>query len=106
MTMGTDRARIHEQSHRPRLARKGKPHPRRDGGRAFFSDPGGEPAVAPDELAESLAEEFLASATSAEEVTESQRAVFLTEEIGGPFLEVRLRVPDADHGLDEEASET
>jgi hypothetical protein len=89
----------------PRRGRKPSKHVhrRRDDGSAFFVDPGNDAAVVPDELAESLAEEFLSSATNAEEMTESHRAVFFTEEIGGPFLEMRVRAPQA---LDEDPAET
>jgi hypothetical protein len=59
---------------------------RRDGGDAFFPDPGGGRAVAPDELAEGLAEGFLASATSGEEQGEEAHEQFVEEELGGPFV--------------------
>jgi hypothetical protein len=62
-------------------------------------DPAGGRAHTSDVLAESLAEEFLASATSAEEAAESMRDAVLPEEVGGPFVEVRAatefdRAPD------------
>ena len=62
---------------------------RADDGEAFFPDPGSGPTCVPDELAELVAEEFLSSATSAEEVSEDVRDEFLSEELGGPFLEDR-----------------
>lgn len=68
---------------------------RSDDGHAFLSDPSqGEPATTDDDLAETLAEEFLMAATSAEEMTEDVRDSFVTEELGGPFLE--YRVPNED----------
>ena len=67
---------------------------------AFLPDPAaGGRARTSDILAESLAEEFLVSATSAEEAVESVRDAVVPEEVGGPFLEVRAatefdRAPD------------
>jgi hypothetical protein len=64
-------------------------HPRgvrRDAADAFFPDPGAGPAVAPDDLAEELAEEFLASATMAQAQGEEGHEQFVDEEIGGPFV--------------------
>jgi hypothetical protein len=43
---------------------------RHDDGNAFFPDPGEGPARAPDDLAESLAEEFLEAATTGDVVHE------------------------------------
>jgi hypothetical protein len=40
-----------------------------------------------DDLAETLAEEFVASATSAEERGQEARDEFTVEEVGGPFIE-------------------
>ena len=65
------------------------PHRRADDGRAFLPDPGSGPTHVSDEFAELVAEEFLASATSAEEVSEDVRDELLPEELGGPFLEDR-----------------
>jgi hypothetical protein len=62
---------------------------RPDDADAFFPDPAGGRARTDDVLAESLAEEFLSSATSAEEVNEEVRDEVLPEEFGGPFIEVR-----------------
>ena len=64
-------------------------HGRRDAGDAFFPDPAGGRAVAPDELAEELAEEFLASATSGEGQGEEAHDRFVDEEVGGPFVTTR-----------------
>lgn len=60
---------------------------RPDGGEAFLHDPQGGPAHTKDQLAETLAEEFLQSATSAQEVTEDVRDAIVPEELGGPFLQ-------------------
>ena len=61
------------------------PH-RSDDGEAFLHDPMGGPARTRDDLAETLAEEFLQSATSAEEAGEEVRDELVDEELGGPFL--------------------
>jgi hypothetical protein len=63
---------------------------RSDAGRAFLPDPydgAGAPARTGVSLAETLAEEFMVSATSAEEMTEDDRDQMQTEEVGGPFTE-------------------
>jgi hypothetical protein len=62
-------------------------HARRDAGDAFFSDPKGGAAHAPDDLAELVAESYLASATSGEERGEDILNDFVDEELGGPFVE-------------------
>jgi hypothetical protein len=62
-------------------------HGRPDGGDAFFPDPGGGPTKTSDPLAEQLGEEYVTSATSAEEAAEDDVNQLLPEEIGGPFLE-------------------
>jgi hypothetical protein len=61
-------------------------HGRSDDADAFFPDPGGGPARVPDDLAEDLAEGYLASATSAEEQGEARHEETVEEEIGGPFV--------------------
>jgi len=50
-------------------------------------DPESGPAVIPDDLAESLAEDFLEAATRGEEVAEDVREQVVPEELGGPFVE-------------------
>jgi hypothetical protein len=50
-------------------------------------DPEGGPALIQDDLAESLAEDFLEAATRGEEVAEDVREQVVPEELGGPFLE-------------------
>ena len=62
-------------------------HGRTDDADAFIPDPEGGPARIPDDLAESLAEEFLESATSGEDVAEERQNQIVPEELGGPFLE-------------------
>jgi hypothetical protein len=68
------------------------PRGRPDDGKAFLPDPF-EPhvrdhrAVARDSLADVLAAEFIASATSAEEVSQENRDETNLEEVGGPFVE-------------------
>jgi hypothetical protein len=61
-------------------------HGRSDSGRAFLPDLGDGPARAKDELAEELAEEFLKSATSAEESFPETLEAAQPEEEGGPFV--------------------
>jgi hypothetical protein len=63
----------------------------RDDANAFLPDPrdGVRARIRDrDDLAQSLAEGFVTSATSAEDAGEQHRDEILTEEIGGPFLEV------------------
>jgi hypothetical protein len=82
---------------------KPKPHVgfgRRDAGDAFFPDPAGGRAFAPDELAEELAEEFLAAATSGEGQGEEAHEQFVDEEVGGPFVTTRAKQEFA-HGYDD-----
>jgi hypothetical protein len=54
---------------------------------AFIKDPEDGPAVTEDDLAESLAEEFLQSATSGGDVSDEVLDHVVPEEIGGPFVE-------------------
>ncbi len=61
-------------------------HGRPDSGEAFLPDPGDGPARVRDDLAEELAEEFLASATSAEEALPEALEGEVPEERGGPFV--------------------
>jgi hypothetical protein len=79
------------QRHRSKqVIRQVPAHGRPDEGRAFLPDPydgTGAPARASDPLAETLAEEFVASATNAEEMTEDDRDQLTPEEVGGPFTE-------------------
>lgn len=62
-------------------------HERSDDGNAFIPDPEGGPAHTPDDLAESLAEDFLQAATSGEDVAEESGDEVVPEELGGPFIE-------------------
>jgi hypothetical protein len=59
---------------------------RKDSGHAFLPDMGEGPARATDDLAEELAEEFLRSATSAEDSRSELLEAEQTEELGGPFV--------------------
>ena len=61
-------------------------HRRPDSGDAFLRDPGEGPARVNDELAEGLAEEFLMTATSAEDSFGDALESEVTEEQGGPFV--------------------
>lgn len=62
-------------------------HDRSDDGNAFIPDPEGGPAHTRDDLAESLAEDFLQAATSGEDVAEESGDEVVPEELGGPFIE-------------------
>jgi hypothetical protein len=64
---------------------------RSDDGNAFIPDPGEGPAFTSDVLAESLAEEFLESATSGNEVYEDVANDDVAEDFGGPFVVTRAR---------------
>jgi hypothetical protein len=79
----------------PRSPRKNKaarpfePHAvgRSDDANAFIPDPGDGPARTSDDLAESLAEDFLEAATTAQDADEERLDSTFPEEIGGPFVE-------------------
>ena len=75
-------------------------HERRDAANAFFPDPGEGPALAPDDLAEGLAEDFMVSATTGQEQGAEAHERFVEEEIGGPFVTTLPRVEFA-RGYDE-----
>jgi hypothetical protein len=63
-----------------------RPKARKDDADAFITE--AEAATGtPDDLAEHLAEEFLRSASSGEDMEEDARDEVLAEEIGGPFIE-------------------
>ncbi len=59
---------------------------RPDDGNAFLPDFGSGPARTKDDLAEELAEEFLASATSGEGQGMQAHEAEVAEELGGPFI--------------------
>jgi hypothetical protein len=61
--------------------------PRSDDGNAFIPDPEGGPARTSDDLAETLAEGFLQGATQDDEADDDALDGFVSEEIGGPFIE-------------------
>jgi hypothetical protein len=85
----------HKRKH-PSPARHGRP----DSGDAFLPDPGDGPARVRDDLAEDLAEEFLKSATSAEETFPDTLEAQVPEEEGGPFVITRGKDEFA-KGVDE-----
>jgi hypothetical protein len=60
---------------------------RPDDANAFLPDPNGGPARAPDDLSETLAEQFLEAATSGEDRDEEALDATVPEELGGPFIE-------------------
>jgi hypothetical protein len=62
---------------------------RPDDGDAFVPDPiSARRGVLPAPDAESLAEEFIASATMGQSVGEDARDEFTEDEVGGPFVEI------------------
>lgn len=62
-------------------------HGRSDDGEAFLHDPQGGPTHTHEQLGETLAEEFLQSATSGQSVREDVRDALVAEELGGPFVQ-------------------
>lgn len=74
-----DEPRTHERL-RERAARS-------DDANAFIPDPEDGRAVIPDDLAETLAEEFVRSATTGEDTGDEALDVVVPEELGGPFVE-------------------
>lgn len=84
----------------PRRFEAHAPGERPDDGNAFFPDPGGGPARAPEDLSESLAEELVQSATTGEDAAEDELDATVPEEIGGPFTETRAEEELA-AGVDE-----
>jgi hypothetical protein len=60
---------------------------RTDTADAFMPDPEDGPALIRDDLAEVLAEDFLRSATSGEDVDDEVMEQVVAEEFGGPFVE-------------------
>lgn len=78
----------------------GQSQKRRDNADAFFPDPGEGPALAPDDLAEELAEEFLTSATTGHEHGGAAYEQVVEEESGGPFV-VSSKRREFAHGFDE-----
>jgi hypothetical protein len=60
---------------------------RADTADAFIRNPDDGPVNVDDDLAETLAEEFVHSATSGEDQTEAALDQMVPEEIGGPFVE-------------------
>jgi hypothetical protein len=83
---------------------------RSDEGTAFLPDPydgAGAPARTSDPLAETLAEEYVSSATYAEETVEDHFNQEQPEELGGPFTETSAQeefanAPDASNPVDAE----
>jgi hypothetical protein len=75
-------------------------HDRRDDANAFLPDPDGGPARAPEDLSETLAEEFVHSATSGDDRDEEILDAAVPEEIGGPFVETSAEEELADSADD------
>jgi hypothetical protein len=70
-----------------------------DSGDAFVPDVARSHERLPDDVSESLAEEFIATVTSAESVGEDARDEMTTEDYGGPLLELAAVTPPLE--LDE-----
>src|SRR3954462_15228108 len=87
--MPANRRRSQRQTTQPTQQKPFEPHARArsDDANAFLPDPEGGPARAPEELAESLAEEFVEAATSGEDRDEEVLDATFSEEMGGPFIE-------------------
>jgi|tagenome__1003787_1003787.scaffolds.fasta_scaffold20739446_2 hypothetical protein len=79
---------------------RGEHWQRSDSGDAFIADPGDGPLRISDDLAATLAEDFVRSVTSGDDADEETREEVLPEEIGGPFLETSARTEFA-RGIDE-----
>jgi hypothetical protein len=79
------------------------PHakPRTDDANAFLPDPEDGPAHTSDDLAESLAENFVQGATTGESPDEQAMDATVSEEIGGPFIETDV---DEEVAFDEDGS--
>jgi len=75
-------------------------HARTDGGDAFIRDPSGAGARArtTDDFAQSLAEQFVGSVTTAQS-SDAIDDVSFTEELGGPFVTTRAKL-EFGRGLD------
>lgn len=63
---------------------------RSDDANAFLPDPEEGPAVIDDDIAQTLAEEFMEAATSGQEQGEEAQDEIAPEEIGGPFLQTTM----------------
>jgi hypothetical protein len=95
------------QHRRSRPAFDPRRHDRSDDGNAFIPDPGEGPARAPDDLAESMAEEFVEAATTGEDRDEELLDATFPEEIGGPFVETAAAeelIDDVDDGNPPDAT--
>ena len=60
---------------------------RHDSAAAFLPEPDGGRLVAPDDLAELLAEDFVMGATSGNDADNDEHEEVVPEELGGPFVE-------------------
>ena len=76
-----------------------KRHGRRDSGDAFIREGREGAHHTHDDLAEGLAEDFIASATTGEEQGELSHEAIAPEEDGGPFIQTRGKVEFA-RGID------
>lgn len=86
-----------------KVARPFEPHAtaRSDDANAFIPDPEDGPARTSDDLAESMAEDFLQAATTAQDPDEERLDSTFAEEIGGPFVETSA---DDEMALDTDAN--
>lgn len=93
-------------AHQTKKTRPRRRHPKEcpDSGDAFVPDVARSHERLLDDVAESLAEEFIATITSAESVGEDARDEMTAEDYGGPFLELAVVSPALE--LDETPAET
>ena len=82
---GQDRSRANRSAENPTRPPQVREVERSDSGDAFFPDPEDGPALAPDDLAETLAEDYLQSATSGSDVDDEVLNQVVPEEIGRPL---------------------
>jgi hypothetical protein len=75
-----------ESGHLPTNVMNARRHDRSDDADAFMPDPGDGRAEIDDDIAETLAEEFVQGATSGQEAGEEWEDILVDEELGGPFI--------------------
>jgi hypothetical protein len=76
----------HGRARAPRQRQRVFARPRSDDANAFMPDPDGGPAHIPDDLAESLAEEYVDAVTRGDGADDAELDGVVSEEIGGPFV--------------------
>lgn len=76
----------HQAKHPAKAAPRRPVAPRPDDGDAFIPDPGDGPARATDDLAEMLAEDYVAAATGEDDALDIDLDAVVSDEVGGPFV--------------------